>query len=90
MNNFIYENSTKVYFGHGCVKEFLSSLTRDSRNILLASGLRSAKKNGIYDEVLNILMADGKNIVDFSGIMPNPTYQKVLEGIDLVKKTMLI
>lgn len=35
-------------------------------------------------------MADGKNIVDFSGIMPNPTYQKVLEGIDLVKKTMLI
>ena len=86
MNNFIYENSTKVYFGHGCVKEFLSSLTRDSRNILLASGLRSAKKNGIYDEVLNILMADGKNVVDFSGIMPNPTYQKVLEGIDLVKK----
>ena len=86
MNNFIYENSTKVYFGQGCVKEFLSSLTRDSRNILLASGLRSAKKNGIYDEVLNILMADGKNVVDFSGIMPNPTYQKVLEGIDLVKK----
>ena len=35
MNNFIYENSTKVYFGQGCVKEFLSSLTRDSRNILL-------------------------------------------------------
>lgn len=31
-------------------------------------------------------MADGKNVVDFSGIMPNPTYQKVLEGIDLVKK----
>lgn len=85
MNNFIYENSTKVYFGQGCVKEFLSSLTRDSRNILLACGERSAKQYGVYDEVLNILMADGKNMVDFSGIMPNPTYGKVLEGIQLVK-----
>ena len=85
MNNFIYENSTKVYFGQGCVKEFLSSLTRDSRNILLACGISSAKKNGIYDEILNILMAAGKNVVDFSGIMPNPTYGKVLEGIQLVK-----
>ena len=85
MNNFIYENSTKVYFGQGCVKEFLSSLTKDSRNILLACGERSAKQYGIYDEVLNILMADGKNIVDFCGIMPNPTYGKVLEGIQLVK-----
>lgn len=85
MNNFIYENTTKVYFGQGCVKEFLSSLTRDSRNILLACGERSAKQYGIYDEVLNILMADGKNVVDFSGIMPNPTYEKVLEGIQLAK-----
>lgn len=85
MNNFIYENSTKVYFGQGCVKEFLSSLTRDSRNILLACGERSAKQYGVYDEVLNILMADGKNVVDFSGIMPNPTYEKVLEGIHLAK-----
>lgn len=85
MNNFIYENSTKVYFGQGCVREFLSSLTRDSRNILLACGERSAKQYGVYDEVLNILMADGKNVVDFSGIMPNPTYGKVLEGIQLVK-----
>lgn len=86
MNNFIYENSTKVYFGQGCVKEFLASLTKDSRNILIACGERSAKQYGVYDEVLNILMVDGKNIVDFSGIMPNPTYKKVLEGIELAQK----
>lgn len=86
MNNFIYENRTKVYFGQGCVKEFLSSLTRDNRNILLACGINSAKRNGIYDEILNILMEAGKNVVDFSGIMPNPTYRKVLEGIHLAKK----
>lgn len=85
MNNFIYENSTKVYFGRGCVREFLSSLVKDSRNIMLACGERSAKQYGIYDEVLNILMADGKNIVDFCGIMPNPTYEKVFEGIQLAK-----
>ena len=24
MNNFIFQNSTKVYFGKGCVKEYLT------------------------------------------------------------------
>lgn len=29
MNNFIFENSTKVYFGKGCVKEYLACLTKN-------------------------------------------------------------
>ena len=28
MNNFIFENSTKVYFGKGCVKEYLACLAK--------------------------------------------------------------
>lgn len=28
MNNFIFQNSTKVYFGKGCVKEYLACLTK--------------------------------------------------------------
>lgn len=86
MNNFIYENKTKVYFGQGCVKEFLTYLLKDYDNILLAYGQGSIKKNGIYDEVLNILLKEGKHVVEFSGIMPNPTYQKVLEGTQLAKE----
>lgn len=87
MNNFIYENSTKVYFGRGCVKEFLISLVKDYDTILLAYGMGSVKKNGIYDEILGILRKAGKNVAEFSQIMPNPTYEKVLEGAQLVKES---
>ena len=86
MNNFIYENKTKVFFGRGCVKEFLSSLIQDSRVVMLAYGQASAKKNKIYDKVLNILMREAKTVVEFPQIMPNPTYSKVLEGVKLVRE----
>ncbi len=87
MNNFIFENATKVYFGKGCVKEYLSCLTKNyGEKVLLAYGGGSIKKNGIYDEVISILEKAGKTIVEFSGIMANPTYEKVLEGARLAKE----
>lgn len=86
MNNFIFENSTKVCFGKGCVKEFLAcKLKPYGNNVMLAYGGNSIKRNGIYDEIKNILENEGKNIVEFSGIMPNPTYKKVMEGAALAK-----
>lgn len=87
MNNFIFENSTKVYFGKGCVKEFLAcKLKSYGDSVMLAYGGNSIKQNGIYDEVKSILENEGKNIIEFSGIMPNPTYKKVLEGAALAKE----
>lgn len=87
MNNFIYENKTKVFFGKGCVKEFLACFTGNYTTVMMAYGQGSVKKNGIYDEILGILMKAGKNVVDFPGIMPNPTYEKVMEGVRLVKNS---
>ena len=87
MNNFIYENRTKVFFGTGCVKEFLTSLVKDCDTVMMAYGEGSVKKNGIYDEILNILIKSGKNVVEFSGIMPNPVYGKVMEGARLAKNS---
>lgn len=87
MNNFIFENSTKVCFGKGCVKEFLAcKLKPYGNNVMLAYGGNSIKRNGIYDEIKNILENEGKNIIEFSGIMPNPTYKKVMEGAKLAKE----
>lgn len=87
MHNFIFENTTKVYFGTGCVKEYLTCLVKGyGDNVMLAYGRGSAKKNGIYDEVTDILKAAGKNIIEFSGIMANPTYAKVLEGARLARE----
>lgn len=88
MNNFIYENKTKVYFGKGGVKEYLGSLlSHYGDTVMLAYGGDSVKKNGIYDEVMTILNAGGKRVVEFSGIMPNPTYAKVQEGAKLAKES---
>ena len=86
MNNFIFENATKVYFGKGCVKEYLCCMVKDSATVMLAYGGGSIKRNGIYDEIMSILNAAGKTVVEFSGIMSNPTYAKVQEGAVLARE----
>lgn len=90
MNNFIFQNATKVYFGKGCVKEYFASLTSNyGDTVMLAYGGGSIKQNGIYDEITTILKNAGKVIVEFSGIMPNPTYAKVLEGAEMAKRNQV-
>ena len=88
MNNFIFENSSKVYFGEGCVKEYLSSiLSAYGDTVMLCYGGGSIKKSGIYDEVITVLKKENKAVVEFSGIPSNPTYSKVLEGVKLAKES---
>lgn len=87
MNNFIFENATKTFFGKGCVKEYLTCLSSHyGQTVLLAYGGGSIKKNGIYDGVMESLKKAGKNVIEFSGIMANPTYAKVLEGAKLARE----
>lgn len=86
MNNFIFQNSTKVYFGKDCVKEYLTGLTKDARTILLAYGGGSIKRNGVYDEITGILQESDKTVVEFPGIMSNPTYAKVQQGAKLCRE----
>ena len=84
MNNFIYENHTKVYFGEDSVSVHLGSLLGNyGGTVMLAYGGGSIRRNGVYDEVMGILNAAGKRVVEFSRIMPNPTYAKVQEGARL-------
>ena len=87
MNNFIYENQTKVYFGKGSVKEHLGSLLGNyGDTVMLAYGGGSIKRNGVYKEVLDILNSMGKHVVEFSGIMSNPTYEKTQAGARLTRE----
>ena len=87
MNNFLFENKTKVYFGKGGVKEYLGCLLEHyGDTVMLAYGGGSIKHNGVYDEIVGILNAEGKRIVEFPGIMPNPTYAKVQEGAKLARE----
>lgn len=88
VNNFIFENSSKVYFGEGCVKEYLSDIiSHYGDTVMLCYGGGSIKKNGIYDEIVTILNGQNKTVVEFGGIPSNPTYGKTLEGIKLAKES---
>ena len=85
MNNFTYSYPMKVYFGENAAKDAIhTELGRFGKTVMLAYGGGSIKKSGIYDEIRTLLADAGKEIVDFSGIMPNPTYAKVQEGAALV------
>lgn len=87
MNNFIFTYPTKVYFGKGCVKEYLACLLKkQGPTVMLAYGGGSVKKNGVYGQMMDILAQEGKTVVEFGGIMPNPTYAKVQEGAKLCRE----
>ena len=87
MENFVYEYPTKVCFGMGAAKANLPGiLSAYGPNVLLAYGGGSIKKNGVYEEITGILKEAGKNITEFTGIMPNPTWAKVQEGANLARE----
>lgn len=87
MKDFTYSYPTHVYFGKGALANALKAeLPAVAKKVLLAYGGGSIKKNGIYEEVTGLLRILGKEVVEFTGIMANPTYQKVQEGAKLAKE----
>ena len=87
MNEFTFSYPVKVYFGKGAAEKALKAeLGKTGRTVMLAYGGGSVKNNGVYDELVQLLEEAGKVVIDFSGIMSNPTYAKVQEGAKLVKE----
>lgn len=87
MDTFTYSYPTKVYFGEKIAAEALKQeLPKVGRTVILAYGGGSVKKSGVYDELKTLLTQAGKEILDFSGIMPNPTYAKVQQGAKLARE----
>ena len=87
MDPFTYQYPVRQHFGKGCAESAIKEeMTRVGKNVLLAYGGGSLKRTGLYDTLMEWLHECGKNMVDFGGIMPNPTYDKVQEGAQLVRK----
>lgn len=85
LGNFTYCNPTKLYFGEDSLKYLNTELPKYGKNVVLIYGGGSIKKNGIYDEVAELLKANGKNVAEISGVMPNPTLEKLYEGIEIAR-----
>ena len=87
LGNFTYCNPTKLYFGKEALKGLNEELPKYGKNVLLVYGGGSIKKNGIYDEVVKILKENGKEVFEDAGVMPNPTVEKLNEGVERARKS---
>lgn len=86
LGNFRYCNPTALYFGNNALDYLDDELTKYGENVVLVYGGGSIKKNGIYDEVIEKLKKNGKQVAEIAGVMPNPTLAKLYEGIDIARK----
>ena len=81
LGNFTYCNPTKLYFGKDALNGLKEELPKYGKNVLLVYGGGSIKKNGIYDKVVAALNECGKTVYEDAGVMPNPTVDKLYEGV---------
>lgn len=85
LGNFTYCNPTKLYFGEDSLLNLSTELKKYGHNVVLIYGGGSIKKNGIYDDVMAILKEEGKNVTEIAGVMPNPTLEKLYEGVTIAR-----
>ena len=85
LGNYTYCNPTRLYFGKGALAGLKEELPKYGKNVLLVYGGGSVKKNGIYGQVVDALKACGKEIYEDGGVMPNPTTEKLYEGVSRAK-----
>lgn len=85
LGNFAYSNPTKLYFGEDSLRYLGEELPKYGKTVQLIYGGGSIKKNGIYNQVIDILKANGKVIVEDGGVMPNPTVEKLMEGVRIAR-----
>ena len=86
LGNFSYHNPTKLYFGEESLGFLKQELANYGKNVLVVYGGGSIKKNGLYQEIMEILKGCGKNVAEVSGVMPNPTADKLREGVKIARE----
>jgi len=82
MQNFTYENTTRIHFGEGQIAKIASEIPKGSK-VLVTYGGGSIKKNGVYEQVKEAL--NGFEWAEFSGIEPNPQYDTAMRAVEKIK-----
>lgn len=85
LGTFTYANPTKLYFGEDALQGLHTELPKYGEHVVFVYGGGSIKKSGLYDQVLAILKACGKTVSEISGVMPNPTIEKLYEGMEIAR-----
>ena len=82
MNNFEFQNPTKLIFGEGTIAKLAKNIDK-SKKILMTCGGGSIKKNGVYDQVKEALA--GYDVTEFWGIEANPDYATLMKAVEICK-----
>ena len=85
MQNYVYYNPTKLYFGDRQLEKLGEVVRSYGSRVLLMYGQGSIKRNGIYEAVMNPLKAAGLQVFEFHGVEPNPQYRTVNRAADVCK-----
>lgn len=83
MKNFEFYNPVKIFFGKDQISKIAQEL-KPYNKIMLVYGQGSIKRNGVYDRIMSVL--GDKNVVEFSGVEPNPVYETLMRAVDIAKK----
>lgn len=86
MNDFIYQNATKVYFGRDQLKNLSNELKLYGNKVLITYGGGTIKKIGLFDKVVNELNESDIEWLEFGGIEPNPRIETVNAAVALCKR----
>ena len=85
MQNFDYQTPTRLIFGKGVIAKLPEVMAQFGKKILLTYGGGSIKKIGLYQKIKELLK--DSEIIELSGIQPNPKYNpSVLDGVKLCKE----
>jgi len=80
MENFIFNNPTKIIFGRDTHKDIGKEVKKYSNRILFHYGMGSIKKSGLYDEIMVSLKKEGIEVFELGGAVPNPGLRLTVEG----------
>ncbi|WP_298831776.1 iron-containing alcohol dehydrogenase [uncultured Planococcus sp.] len=86
MNAFSFYNPVKLIFGKGQLQAAKKELPKFGKRVLLVYGGGSIKKNGLYDEVIQMLSEAELEVFELSGVEPNPRISTARKGIEICKK----
>ena len=86
MNDFIFHNPDKVYFGKNQLEHLSEELLKFGKKVLLVYGGGSIKKNGLYDSIVTIAKDSGIELFELSGVEPTPRHSTVNKGAAICKK----
>jgi hypothetical protein len=86
MDSFVFQNPTKLIFGRGQIQALRDEIPKYGKKLLLVYGGGSIKRNGLYDEVMQILKEIGAEVFELPGVEPNPRITTVRKGVDICKK----